>query len=170
MKSRQSAMKSDALLKLKGVYRTPGHLIRRAQQIGVAIFMDELAEYGITPVQFASLIAIRDNPGIDQKSLGRLIAIDRSTVANVLSGLEKKKLICRIVPAHNQRIKQLFTLATGNELLADAQDSVFRVQERILAPLTGEEAETFTRLLNKIVVGNNSVSRAPLDSEIDRSE
>ncbi|WP_333823917.1 MarR family winged helix-turn-helix transcriptional regulator [Pinisolibacter sp.] len=165
MQSRRMAVKSDSLLKLKGVYETPGHLIRRAQQIGVAIFMDELAEHGITPVQFASLIAIRDNPGIDQKSLGRLIAIDRSTVANVLSGLEKKKLICRIVPAHNQRIKQLFTLAAGNELLANAQEAVLRVQDRILAPLTGDEAEIFLRLLNKIVVGNNNVSRAPLSSE-----
>lgn len=165
MQSRLAGMKSESPLKLKGVYQTPGHLIRRAQQIAVAIFMDELAEYGITPVQFASLIAIRDNPGIDQKSLGHLIAIDRSTVANVLSGLEKKKLICRIVPAHNQRIKQLFTLATGNELLAAAQDSVLCVQERIVAPLTSEEVDTFLQLLNKIVVGNNSVSRAPLSSD-----
>lgn len=165
MQSRLAGKRSESLLKLKDVYDTPGHLIRRAQQIGVAIFMDELGEYGITPVQFASLIAIRDNPGIDQKSLGHLIAIDRSTVANVLSGLEKKKFICRIVPAHNQRIKQLFTLASGNELLAAAQDSVLRVQERILAPLAADEAETFLRLLNKVVVGNNSVSRAPLSSD-----
>jgi DNA-binding MarR family transcriptional regulator len=165
MQSRPLASSSKVLLKLKDVYGVPGHLIRRAHQIASAIFMDELAEYGLTPVQFASLIAIRDNPGVDQKGLGRLIAIDRSTVANVLSSLEKKKLICRIIPAHNQRIKQLFTLASGNELLVAAQESVLRVQERILEPLSTEEADIFLRLLNKVVIGNNSVSRAPLSSD-----
>ncbi|HWS05123.1 MAG TPA: MarR family transcriptional regulator, partial [Burkholderiaceae bacterium] len=30
----------------------PGHLIRRAHQLAVAIFMDETADFEITPVQF----------------------------------------------------------------------------------------------------------------------
>lgn len=150
---------SEDLLKLKDVYKTPGHLIRRAQQIAVALFSEELGEFGVTPVQFASLIAIRDNPGIDQKRLGHLIAIDRSTITNVLNGLEKKGFVCRIIPANNQRIKQLFTLSAGNELLVDAQKAVLRVQERLLAPLTEEQHATFIALLTKIVGGPHTSQR-----------
>ena len=36
----------------------PGHYIRRLQQIAVALFLEETAEFGITPVQFAALQAV----------------------------------------------------------------------------------------------------------------
>lgn len=160
MQPGSATITSEDLLKLKDVYKTPGHLIRRAQQIAVALFSEELAEFGVTPVQFASLIAIRDNPGIDQKRLGHLIAIDRSTITNVLNGLEKKGLVCRIVPANNQRIKQLFTLSAGNELLVDAQKAVLRVQERLLAPLTPDQTATFIALLTRIVAGADATGSA----------
>ncbi len=35
----------------------PGHQIRRAHQLAVAIFMDETAAFDVTPVQFAILNA-----------------------------------------------------------------------------------------------------------------
>ncbi|MGH8848591.1 MAG: MarR family transcriptional regulator, partial [Polaromonas sp.] len=41
----------------------PGHLIRRAQQLAVAIFMEETAGFDATPVQFAILNALMDDPG-----------------------------------------------------------------------------------------------------------
>ena len=47
------------------IYRKPGHLIRRAQQIAVALFMEECAPVDITPVQYAALIAVRENPDLD---------------------------------------------------------------------------------------------------------
>ena len=38
----------------------PGHLVRRMQQIAVAIFLQETEASGITPVQFAALQAVAD--------------------------------------------------------------------------------------------------------------
>ena len=51
-----------APMKLSDVYVAPGHLIRRSQQIAVAIFFEEFEGYDVTPVQYAALIAIRDRP------------------------------------------------------------------------------------------------------------
>ena len=47
----------------------PGHLIRRAHQLAVAIFMEETGDFDITPVQFAILNALIDDPGEDQVTL-----------------------------------------------------------------------------------------------------
>jgi len=52
-------------MQLQDLYSKPGHLIRRAQQIAVAIFMEECANFDLTPVQYAALVAIRENPGTD---------------------------------------------------------------------------------------------------------
>ena len=52
----------------------PGHLIRRAHQRSVAIFMEETSDFDITPVQFAILNALMDQPGEDQVTLAGKVA------------------------------------------------------------------------------------------------
>jgi len=80
---------------LRRLYGAPGHLIRRCQQIAVAIFMEETREFDLTPVQYAALVVVRAQPGVDQTRLVNLIALDRSTIGNVVTRLEAKKLIVR---------------------------------------------------------------------------
>jgi len=147
---------------LPDVYKAPGHLMRRAQQIALAVFFEEFEGWDVTPVQYAALIAIRDKPGIDQRTLVNLVAIDRSTVGSMSKGLEERKLITRVTPKENQRIKQLFIKPAGERLLDDTRDIIARVQERILAPLSAAEQSTFMELLTRLVQINNSLSRAPL--------
>jgi MarR family transcriptional regulator, lower aerobic nicotinate degradation pathway regulator len=148
-------------MSLQDIYTAPGHLIRRAQQIAVAVFFEEFEGWDMTPVQYAALIAIRDRPGMEQRTLVNYIAIDRSTVGSMLKGLEERKLISRITPKENQRIKQLFIKPAGTRLLDDTRENIFRVQERILAPL-GKDKRTFMEQLTRLVNLNNELSRAPL--------
>jgi MarR family len=77
------------------IYSRPGHLIRRLQQIAVAIFMGETKRFNITPVQYSALLAIEMHPDIDQTTLVNIITFDRSTIGNVVGRLEGKKWIKR---------------------------------------------------------------------------
>lgn len=139
--------------------------MRRAQQIAVAIFLDEFREFSVTPMQYAALATIRNHPGIDQRTLVDLIAIDRSTIGAILGGLEKRGLIRRVTPRHNLRIKQLFLAPPGEELLDRSVEKAPNITTRLLAPLSAEEGETFVSLLRRLVDGNNELSRAPLKLE-----
>ena len=77
---------------MDAVYTAPGYLFRRMQQIAVAIFVEECRAYDLTPVQYASLVAIRTHPGIDATRLSAVIAFDRSTLGSVIERLEAKAL------------------------------------------------------------------------------
>jgi MarR family transcriptional regulator, lower aerobic nicotinate degradation pathway regulator len=151
-----------APMKLSDVYLAPGHLIRRSQQIAVAIFFEEFDGLDVTPVQYAALIAIRERPGMDQRTLVDQIAIDRSTIGSMLKTLESRGLIVRTTPKNNQRVKQLFITEAGDRLLQSTREQIYRVQERILAPLNPKERKLFTELLSRLVHINNRLSRAPL--------
>ncbi|ALG91489.1 MULTISPECIES: MarR family winged helix-turn-helix transcriptional regulator [Actibacterium] len=158
----------DAVVKntpptIEDIYRSPGHLIRRCQQISASVFADELGEFGLTPVQYASLLAIRDRPDIDQRSLGRMIAIDRSTIGTVMKGLEDRELITRTTPPNNLRIKVMRVTERGETLLIKSVNAIANVQKRLLAPLCPEDQKTLLRLLSQVVDVNNSQSRAPLE-------
>ena len=139
----------------------PGHLIRRAQQIAVAIFIEECAAYDLTPVQYATLVAIRENEGIDATRLSAIVALDRSTLGNVLERLETRGLIIRYASADDKRVKLLKVSPSGRAMVKRAQASALRAQERILAPLNPKDRQTLMSLLSQLVELNNDASRAP---------
>jgi DNA-binding MarR family transcriptional regulator len=143
------------------LYEHPGHLLRRAQQISVSIFFDELGDE-LTPVQYAILSQLALHPGIDQVSLAGLAAIDTSTGASVCARLEEKGLLERRVLPHNRRQRALTITSTGTRLLEHMRAGALRLRERLLAPLSPAEQRSFMELLAKLVRENNAQSRAPL--------
>jgi DNA-binding MarR family transcriptional regulator len=149
-------------MSMDDIYKKPGHLIRRAQQISVAIFMEECAGFDVTPVQYAALIAIRENPSLDATRLSALVALDRSTLGNVLERLEAKGLIERAGSPHDKRIKVLHLTRDGARTLQEIEPGVVKAQERMLAPLKPEDQRRFMALLAQVVELNNDASRAPL--------
>jgi MarR family transcriptional regulator, lower aerobic nicotinate degradation pathway regulator len=147
---------------LARLYAAPGHLIRRCQQIAVAIFVEETNGFDLTPVQYAALTVVRAQPGIDQTRLVNLIALDRSTIGSVIGRLEAKGLVSRRAGTADKRTKRLFPTAAGSALLDAVAAAVDRAQQRILAPLAAGERDAFMAMLARLVDLNNSFSRAPL--------
>jgi DNA-binding MarR family transcriptional regulator len=147
---------------LDQAYRGPGHLIRRLQQIAVAIFMEEFKNLDLTPVQYIALVAIRDRPGLEQQAIAELIAIDRSSAGRVLQFLEQRGLIARVTPDSNRRSKQAVATPAGLRLLNATAPLIARAEERILKALDDKETGSFMTALGKLVDINNTLSRAPL--------
>lgn len=140
----------------------PGFLLRRAQQIAVAIFLEEVGAADLTPVQYAALAAIASNDALDATRLAAIAAFDRSTVGSVVDRLEDKGLIVRRPSPDDRRQKLLAITAAGMDLLRAATPGVAQAQARILQPLEEAEREAFLALLRKLVEHNNHHSRAPL--------
>jgi MarR family transcriptional regulator, lower aerobic nicotinate degradation pathway regulator len=146
---------------LRDLYTQPGHLIRRAQQIAVALFIEECAVFDLTPVQYAALVAIKEHPGIDATRLSALIAFDRSTLGNVLERLEARRLIDRYASDEDKRVKLIKLTAAGATVSERTEAAALRAQERILKPLKPADRTRFLALLTQLVETNNEVSRAP---------
>jgi len=134
--------------------KAPGHLVRRAQQIAVALFMAELAAEDVTPVQFAILNAVMDTPGIDQITLAGRVAFDAATSGSVIGRLESKGWINREPDEIDRRRKLLWLTPAGHSATLQMKTAVERVQENLLKPLSQEESEHLCALLSKLVAGH----------------
>jgi DNA-binding MarR family transcriptional regulator len=159
MRNKISTISMDA------VYTRPGYLFRRMQQIAVAIFVEECSEYGLTPVQFAALVAIQAHPGIDATRLSAVIAFDRSTLGNVIERLETKHYVERKSSSEDRRTKLLYLTKSGWALLRDVMPAVDRAQARMLQPLKSADRKMLMALLSQLVDLNNEASRVPLRAE-----
>jgi len=147
----------------KNLYAKPGHLIRRCQQIAVALFIEEVGAGGhdITPVQYAALVAIQAKPRIEATTLAAMIAFDRSTLGDVIERLVGKGLVERVPDPQDRRVKRLALTREGGRVLAAVEPAVERAQARILAPLAAADRKRFLALLEQLVDINNEHSRAP---------
>ena len=132
----------------------PGHLIRRAHQVAVAIFMEETAEFDVTPVQFAILNALLEDPGEDQVTLARKVAFDAATFGSVITRLEARGWVRREPDAGDRRRKRLWVTEEGAETARRMKRSVGKVQQRILEPLDEEDRARLVALLDRLVAAH----------------
>ncbi len=143
----------------------PGHHIRRLHQIAVAIFLQETEGHGLTPVQFAALQMVANEPGTDQRTLAGRIGLDTSTVAGVVDRLEARALLQRKASPADKRVRLLSPTPDGAALLQAVEPAMRTAQQRILAPLPKAERGEFMRMLRALVDANNELSRAPSQPE-----
>jgi DNA-binding MarR family transcriptional regulator len=134
----------------------PGHLIRRAHQLAVAIFMEEAGDFDLTPVQFAILNALIDDPGEDQVTLAAKVAFDAATFGSVIGRLETKGWVRREPDVQDRRRKLLWVTPDGERAAAEAKRAVSKAQARILAPLQAAERQQLVALLGKLVTGHEA--------------
>ncbi|KRB86503.1 hypothetical protein ASE00_07330 [Sphingomonas sp. Root710] len=140
-----------------------GFLVRQLYQIVLALFLEVSSDIDVTPVQYAALQAIRDNPDNDQRLIGGLIAVDRTTINVVSLRLEQKGWIVRHVIG-GRRLHLELTQA-GRQVLIDMAKVIPAHAERILAPLEPAQRDSFMAMLKTLVEQNNDLSRAPLQGQ-----
>ncbi len=139
------------------LYQQPGHLIRRAHQIAVSMFVAATGG-STTPIQYAILRMLKEKPGLDQVTLAQEIALDRSTTAETAARLDAKGLLLRERLPRGQR--RLLLTEAGEKLLADLSPAVDRMSEEMLLSLGAAERQQFMRLLRKFVHLNDDHKRA----------
>lgn len=130
------------------LHAEPGHLMRRAHQIAVSTFHETHGRH-VTPVQYAILRALQDNPGIDQVTLAQRVALDTSTTADIATRLESKGWIARELLPRRQR--SLTLTPEGQAVLDSMLPHVNEMYRQLLQPLTPQEQVEFLRLLRKFV-------------------
>jgi MarR family transcriptional regulator, lower aerobic nicotinate degradation pathway regulator len=143
------------------IHGMPGHLLRRCNQIAVAIFLDECRGADLTPLQFVTLATLAAQGALDKATIGREVALDRTTVAVVVKNLEERGLVTSRDNTEDRRARLIEITPEGRALAQAVKGDVQRTQERILSPLAPDEQAELVRLLAKMAEVNNLESRAP---------
>jgi DNA-binding MarR family transcriptional regulator len=129
----------------------PGHLIRRAHQLSLAIFEAKTGAYGVTASQPVVMTALFTKPGVDQATLAALVALDKVTVGHILTRLEKRGLVERSLSETDRRARVIMLSERGRRMLEEMQDAVRQSQASLLAALTPAQRKQFLEIMRRIV-------------------
>jgi DNA-binding MarR family transcriptional regulator len=130
--------------------RHPAHVIRRAHQRATLRFQQVMAGEDLSPTQFAALATILKHGEVSQNHLGRLTAMDPSTISIVVRKLLKNGLITRSASDTDQRLSMIALTDKGTKYTLDRLDRSVEVGRRFLSPLSPPEQVMLLRLLNRI--------------------
>jgi DNA-binding MarR family transcriptional regulator len=140
---------------LPDFHTAPGHLFRRGRQLHDALWLIHVDDT-LTPLQYAVLTALELEPGIDQRTLGDRIALDKSTIGDLLARLGNRGLIKRRSDDRDGRRRLLEVTDEGREVLYCAAPGVAKIGELMLSVLDEKERKDLMRLMDKIVYSADS--------------
>jgi DNA-binding MarR family transcriptional regulator len=127
-----------------------GFLLRKAHQRHVAIFVEAMADAGLTPTQFAALQKLAEVGSATQNLLGRLVAMDPATIQGVVRRLCERGLIDRAQDPLDKRTAVLTATQAGHDLVGTTVTCARRAHDAALSPLTPDERALFLSLLRKM--------------------
>src|SRR6478736_4826568 len=76
-------------------HRVPSHLARRFHQICLGVTAEILEDEDITPIQWAVIAAILEEPGTGQKHIAKRVGVDPVALGQMIDALEKNGMVER---------------------------------------------------------------------------
>jgi MarR family transcriptional regulator, temperature-dependent positive regulator of motility len=126
------------------------HLLHRVSQRADEVFIREMGGTGLTPRQFAVLLAAAQNEKSSQTDLVERTGIDRSTVAEMVRRMVKKGLLQRRRSRQDARAYAVRVTEEGRRTLDAAQPRAERAGAAVLENLSGEQRKVLVDALMAI--------------------
>ena len=130
--------------------RYTGHLIRRAQQRHAALWQEQVSAE-VSSVQYAALAVLERLPGASQSELGAELDLDRSTVADIDSRLDRRGVIERLPHDSDRRRYSLTLTKAGLAEVNRLRPLVVQANARLTDALNAGELSTLRTLLERIL-------------------
>jgi DNA-binding MarR family transcriptional regulator len=141
------------------LYRVPGYLARRFQQICATFITESLAKDGLTQLQFAAMAAIYGVPGIDQRRLAETLGIVPVNAGGIVDQLEAMGIVERRIDGSDRRARQLYLTARGLKLRQRLLPANRAANARVLEPLAPRDRVLLIDLLVRVIEGNAAHAR-----------
>lgn len=159
---RQSARKSagrDELedevsgqgLDLSALYQTPGFMIRILQIQIFERFFKYFKAQKLSPVEYAILVTVRDNPAITQSELAAVLKMKLPNLVNILSKMEAARILRRNRSAKDKRAIELSLTPSGQTKTAEAAALGDLFNAQTLAALSKHEQVAFLAMLARLL-------------------
>lgn len=128
---------------------TPGHLIRRAEQVHGLRWAARIGK-AMTPSQYALLCALAWHPAIDQTAAGELASLDKSSAADIGSRLARRTWITAVPDSSDRRRKLLSLADEAVAVLRETTPKVRLVQVDLGEHLSATERDRLNQMLRRV--------------------
>lgn len=134
---------------------SPGFLLSQASRLLSRQIEDTLKPTGLTVQQFGLMRIIATEGPITQNVFAAKYHVDRTTVTEIVDGMEERGLVSRQKSAKDRRCNDLFLTPGGKRLLARTKKMVEKTNKQYLSVLSENEWNQLRESLVKLISENS---------------
>ncbi len=128
---------------------TLGHLLRRSQQRHTAMWTNQF-NGDLTGPQYAVLCVVYSSADLDQRAIGEMASLDKSTTADVVARLERRGWLHRSPAPEDARRNIVRLSSPARVALRGITDTARQVQGDLLDSLPATQRQRFIELLGRV--------------------
>ncbi|MBL1079222.1 MarR family transcriptional regulator [Nocardia sp. 2] len=126
-----------------------GAYIKRAEQALQATKTAVLKPAGVTVPQYAALLVLSENAGINAAALARQCGVTPPTMNTILANLNDRGLIERTPHAWHRNVLETRLTEAGRKVLRQADVAAVRVERAVAAEFTDQERQALMAMLER---------------------
>ncbi len=128
------------------------YLIKRTEIEASSQMSKALEQHSITPIQFTVLYFVDFNKGdLSSAQLSRRFLMTPQSMSELITVLEKKKLLKKSADPINKRILRISLTSKGKKIVEDSSKILDKVEDELLEGLLDEEKVVLKKILYKIL-------------------
>ncbi|MBX9671679.1 MAG: MarR family transcriptional regulator [Candidatus Obscuribacterales bacterium] len=136
--------------------QSPGFLLNQSARLISRRLTEALEPLGLTLQNFGLLRVISLQGPLTQNQVAENYSMDRTTVTELVDGLEERGLVQRLKNPNDRRSNQLFMTPQGRRVLTRAIRVVEKSNRQFLSVLDDSEWETVRASLLKLIENADS--------------
>jgi DNA-binding MarR family transcriptional regulator len=125
-------------------------LLAKAYQKAHGNLKRRLHSFGLTPIQFLTLEALKEEDGISAGEIGRRLVLDNATLSGVLDRLADRGWIEKRTDPKDKRLLRVYLTDKTRSLEGQLDEERAQANEEILLSLSVEEKVLLKRLLKDV--------------------
>ena len=126
-------------------------MIRILQLLNFEAFYRHFEPLGLSPVEYAILITVRDNKSVTQSELAAVLKMHLPNLVKILAGMEEAGIMKRKRSVRDKRAVELSLSAAGLRRANEASRLGEAFNAKTLAPLSKPEQAAFVQMLARLV-------------------
>jgi MarR family transcriptional regulator, temperature-dependent positive regulator of motility len=148
--------------------RSLSHLLKRAVQFSVHLYMDDAGKSGLTHRQFTVLHAADANDGKSQTELVKITGIDRSTLADLVARLIAQGYLQRRRTKEDARTNSVRLTPAGKKALKQAQGGAEEVDKKLLSLVSAPERKTLIECLGSLATEMDKIDQQEPEKTVQK--
>jgi len=131
----------------------PVNLARRLSQVFLSAVAEVVPPDGLRN-EMGTLVAIANLPGLEQKKIATVMAIDATSVGQIIDHLESQGFVRRTVSPADRRVRFVTATAAGLRHITEHRPKILKAQAEVLSVLSAEERKTLVDLMARVIEAN----------------
>jgi DNA-binding MarR family transcriptional regulator len=139
-----------SILEPSGLHKHIGFMLRLAMAEVLRDFAQAIEEFKLRPAEYACLLVVAAEPGLNQQRIGRILSVKHSNLVAIINTLESRGFIDRARPTRDRRTNFIYLTKSGAQFLERLESAVKQHNQRLLKAIGRRNLTILLGSLNQL--------------------